>query len=100
MGEGGSAVFYLGNQKLRYKPISKLFDTLIKKIKNQGFIISDGSNTTFKKFKEFYKDIKDIDIKEVKKHIGYELKIRGVILRLEDVLDYRYNHTLVWKVFK
>ena len=39
MGEGGNAVFYLGNQKLRYKPISKLFDTLIKKIKNQGFTL-------------------------------------------------------------
>ncbi len=99
-GESGSGIFYLGNRKLKYKPISNIFDKLTQKLKNGALIISDGSNVDFKKVNRLYKRIKSLHKKEVKKLLPVEIKIGNITLRAIDVLDRRYNHTLVWKIEK
>ena len=99
-GEGGSGVFYLGNRKSKYKPISCLFDKIIQKLKDGALIISDGSNVDFKKLRTFYKKISSLKEEEVKALLPVEMKIGKTILKAIDVMGKRYNHTLIWKLKK
>lgn len=48
-GEGGSRIYFLSNLNPDYKPISRLYDKLLYRLKPDGYIISDGSNVRFKK---------------------------------------------------
>ncbi len=100
--EGGSGVFYLGNVKLDYEPISNIFDKLIKKLKDGALIISDGSNTNFKEFKQFYIKIYYWSKKEIEALFPVEIKIKNVTLKSERVLNKRPGHTytIVWKIKK
>ncbi len=99
-GESGSGVFYLGNRNLKHPPLSRLFDTLTKKLSSNSYIVSDGSNTDFKKLKKVYRDIKLLSKNEVKPLLPIIIKIKDIKLSAIDVLDVRYNHTLIWKVEK
>lgn len=100
-GEGGSNVFYLGDRNARHKPIAKLFDTLLTKLTNKSLIVSDGSNADFKAFNEIYSIIKDLTRNlAIGKVMDKTISIKGIDLRCINVLDYRYNHTLVWEVKK
>lgn len=100
-GEGGSNVFYLGNRKANHLPLAKLFDKLKSKLKTKSLIVSDGSNTDSKQLNKLYEDIYNLKKEEVKKNvIDKTINIYGTDIVCMDVLDYRYNHTLVWKVSK
>ena len=100
-GECGSDVFYLGNRNMKHKPIGKLFNLLIKKLANKSLIISDGSNTDSKILKTIYRKISNLKKDEVLKNlVNTTAIIYGTKLKCTDVLDYRYNHTLVWGVSK
>jgi hypothetical protein len=100
-GEGGSNVFYLGNRDSRHGPIARLFDRLLLKLTDKALIVTDGSNSDFGVLKEFYSTIRNLgkDI-VVEKSKNKTISIGGAVLRCVDVLDYRYNHTLVWEVSK
>jgi len=100
-GEGGSNVFYLGNRNSHHKTISKLFDLLVTKLMPISLIVSDGSNTDSKDLRKIYKKISELDRETViKDMINKTITMYGMNLKLIDVLDYRYNHTLVWKMEK
>lgn len=100
-GESGSNVFYLANRNAKHMPISKLFNTLISKLKDQALIVSDGSNTDFQKLNKTYKKIKDLKKEDVLENIeNTEVRISNIVLKCIDALDYRYNHTLIWQVIK
>lgn len=100
-GESGSNVFYFGNRKANHLPLAKLFDKLKSKLKTESLIVSDGSNTDSKQLNKLYEDIYNLKKEEVKKNvIDKTINIYGIDIVCMDVLDYRYNHTLVWKVSK
>jgi hypothetical protein len=45
LGEGGSGTWYLANHNMSYSPLSRLFDTIKRKLAYPALIVSDGSNT-------------------------------------------------------
>jgi len=97
-GEGGSCVFFLGNRKRDCKALDHLLYRVFQKVKNGGYIISDGSNADHKQFKQVYRNIR-------KQQNRFELeiddiKIENTILKPVGTLNYRYNHTIVWKKFQ
>lgn len=100
-GEGGSNTFYLANRDANHKPLAKLFDILISKLKSKSLIISDGSNVGFRKLRLIYNNISKLGKEACKKDLlGESIALHNVTLKCIDVLDYRYNHTLVWEVSK
>ncbi len=100
IGESGSGVFYLGNRNLRHPPISKLFSRLVEKLSPVSYIVSDGSNTDFRKLKDFYRSISDKEANEVQSLLPIKISVKNITLKAIDVLDRRYNHTLIWEVEK
>ena len=47
-GEAGSGVCYLANRRMEHPPLDRLFEAIKRKLVNQAFIASDGSNTSMR----------------------------------------------------
>lgn len=101
-GEGGSGIYFIANLNSNYKPIARLYDKLLYRLKPEGFIISDGSNIDrrFKDLNNFYYKISQLSKKEVLNLLPVEIELPNSKLVAADVLEKRYNHTIMWKVFK
>ena len=100
-GEGGSNVFYLGNRNATHPPLRELFNKLKDKLKNDSLIVSDGSNTDSKSLKKIYRKISTLNKDEAKNiAIGKRINLYNIEIECIDILDFRYNHTLIWKVRK
>ena len=113
-GEGGSNICFLCTKETRYKPLSNMFSQLISKLKDQAYIISDGSNIRLYhnkrrmtmsdkgliKMSDFYRKIRRLSENEVKALLPISVETEEAILTANDIIDRRYNHTLVWQVKK
>ncbi|MDD5084380.1 MAG: hypothetical protein PHT88_05645 [Candidatus Moranbacteria bacterium] len=100
MGEGGSNVYFLSNRNSDHEPISRLFDKLVGKLKEDSYILSDGSNVAFKKMIDFYEKIQNLSVEKVAEILPFTVVIGKINLIAIKCLDYRYNHTLMWQVSK
>jgi hypothetical protein len=54
-GEGGSNVFFLGNKKRNYEPLSNLFNKLACKLSDHALVATDGSNVCPKFLRKFHR---------------------------------------------
>lgn len=96
-GEGGSNVYFLGNQLRRHEPLSNLFDKLTNKLADRALIVSDGSNTCFGFLKKVLR--KAISCADAYDRLRERKIDRGAFSwRCVGFIGSRNGRTLVWQV--
>ena len=92
-GDWGGNVYFLGNRDSDYKPIANLFDKVVKKLKDDGRIMSDGALVKIPQLREVYdKAYMDRTFSPV----SLEVQVGDVKL----ICEKRHGDFLVWRLKK